>query len=179
MIAYHVDRSNSLYEGQIITLNKFENIDSFILRKMFPEGISYHGTHYLDESVQNKDGNQPSFYILEYELELIRSAYFPNLISRYQAFFALEKLNDIKEWYGILNEDCTIWEIEFDENNYIKRDSNLLIPPLSFNDNQCTFSPNESFRYGYAYWQGLNCENPRYELLIKPPIRIIKKVTLR
>ena len=178
MKAYHIDRNNSLFEGQIIELNKFEDVDSFILRKMFPEGISYHGCHYLDESAQNIENNSPSFYILEYELELIRTAYFPNLISRYQSFFALETLDNIKEWSGILNEDCTIWEVEFDDNNYIKCDSNLLYPALNIKDNQITFSANNSFQYGYAYWQGLSSKNPRYELLIKPPVKIIKKVCL-
>lgn len=175
MVAYHIDRDNSLQEGQIITLNKNSEI-SFIENKMFPEGISYHGFHYLDENYQNIGGNQPSFYILEYELELIRKAYFPNLPSRFQSLFAIENLEEIQKWNGIFSENCTIWEIEFDESNYVKLDSSLLIPSLKADDKNVTFSPKNSFFYGYHYWNGNISNNPRMELLIKPPVKILRRI---
>lgn len=177
MRAYHIDRDNTLQEGQIISLYK-NNESSFLENTIFPDGLSYHGLHYLDESFQNLCGNQPSFYVLEYELELIRKSYFPNLPSRFQSFFAIESIEENKKWDGIFSDDCTIWEIEFDESNCIIRDSNLLQPTLKTENSNIVFSPKDSFLYGYHYWSGYNTTNPRMELLIKPPIKIIKKVQL-
>lgn len=177
MIAYHIDRDNKLQEGQTITHVK--NIQSsFMEDKMFPDGISFHGVHYLDEKHQNTGGNRPSYYIMEYELELIRKSYFPNLPSRFQSLFAVENLEEIKKWDGIFSANCTIWEIEFDDSNYAKFDSNLLIPALNVNADNVSFSPNTSFYYGYHYWNGSVTENPRIELLIKSPIKVIKRVQL-
>lgn len=177
MKAYHIDRDGTLQEGQIITLHK-NNEPSFLENTMFSDGISYHGFHYLNESIQNVGGNQTSFYILEYELELIRKAYFPNLPSRFQSFFAIKSIDEIQKWDGIFSKNCTIWEIEFDESNCIIRDSKLLIPVLK-TGNDIAFSPKDSFLYNYQYWNGYITKNPRREMLIKPPIKIIKKVQLK
>lgn len=176
MIAYHVDREQSLAKGQIVGFYKNESDNSFMTANMFPDGLSYHGLHYTDESLQNVGGNNASFYILEYELELIRRIYFPNLPSRYQSFFAVENIDELKKWGSILDKNNTVWKIEFKDNNFIKRDSNLLIPALSNSQNNINFSAKESFFYYYSYWNGDTTSNPRFELLIKPPIKIIDKI---
>lgn len=176
MIAYHVDRENNLQKDQIITLYKNDSDNSFFTNFMFPDGLSYHGLHYTNETLQNIGGNQASFYILEYELELIRRSYFPNLPSRYQSFFAIKTVDEISKWNDIFDTSYVIWKIEFEEANYIIRDSNMLYSALKIENNISTFSAQNSFLFGYNYWKGHITSNPRFEMLIKPPIKIIEKM---
>lgn len=176
MIAYHIDRDNLLMPGQIINLNKNIANPSFLEAQMFPDGVSYHGMHYLDESLENVGCNKPSYYALEYELELVRKIYFPHLPSRYQSFFALKSLEDTKQWDNVFDVPSTIWSIEFDESQCAACDSNLLYPSFARRDNQDIFFLKDSFRYYYDYWDGCQTQNPRIELLITPPVKILKRV---
>lgn len=179
MIAYHVDRNNALKEGNIIELTKDPIKDQTgLLCNFLPhDGLSNHGWHYLiDYKIQNTSGNKTEYYIMEYELELIRRAYFPNLISRFESFFAIPSIDEIDKWEGIFSENDTIWQIEFDESQSIIRDSNLLIPGLDLQTHM--FAPISSFVNGYHYWSGVQSNNPRMELLIKPPIKIINQYHL-
>lgn len=178
MIAYHMNRDHTLKEGQLIELYKIDNNTNFLTNIMFQDGLSHHGLHYVDESIQNLYGNQPSFYVLEYELELIRRAYFPQFPSRFQSFFAIDDIKKIQEWTDIFGDISDIWKIEFDETNYIIRDSNLLYVPFQDRNGCQTFCQNNAFYYGYNYWKGSISDNPRLEILVKPPIRVIEKMTL-
>lgn len=174
MIAYHIDRTNSLTEGQIVRLFPVISEYPFMAHKMFPNGISVHGFHYINEKVQHEGDNSPAFYTLEYELELIRRCYFPNLPSRYQSFFALESPDDIILWKNMFPSDCTIWEVEFDEEQCIKRDARLLTPSISLNVPKPYASISESFYYCGLYWDGHFTDNPLPELLVVPPVKILK-----
>lgn len=176
MQAYHIDRSNTLTSGQIINLTPSPN-PSFLENCLFPNGVSYHGFHYLDESVQNMGGNKPAYYVMEFELELIRRCFFPKLPSRFQSFFALKSLDELGKWAGILNASSTIWLIEFDESQSVSLDSNLLIPTLEKHETEDVFSPQNSFFYYYCYWNNCYSPNPRLELLIKPPIKVLHPIS--
>lgn len=176
MIAYHIDRDHQLKQGQVLGLYHNLNELSFLERQMFPDGLSYHGLHYINEDIQNVGGNIPSYYIMEYELELIRKCYFPSLPSRFQSFFALKSLDDVKQWSNIWDTSAPIWSIEYNESQSIIRDSNLLYPGFEKQEFNDYFHLNNSFLYYYNYWNGYNTPHPRLEILISPPIKILDLV---
>lgn len=179
MIAYHIDRNNTLKKGDVIELIKptIEDQTGLLCNFLPHDGLSNHGWHYLiDYKLQNTNGNKTEYYIMEYELELIRKVYFPDLVSRFESFFAISSIDEISKWRGILSENDTIWQIEFDESQSIMRDSNFLIPGLDLQTHM--FEPIISFTNGYRYWSGKKTNNPRMELLIKPPIKIINQYHL-
>ena len=62
MIVYHIDRDNCLKEGQMINLIQSHN-SLLLKKKMFPEGISKHGIHYLSDEFQNIGGNRPEYIL--------------------------------------------------------------------------------------------------------------------
>lgn len=183
MIAYHVDRKNLLSPNQIVTLSPVISAnrpDSAIITDFFPEGLSCHGYHYIVSPSHPLPPGHTSYYVMEYELELVRRSFFPNLPSRFQSFFALEKLDDLQQWDGIFDSSNTIWKIQFDESQSIRLDSNLLIPsliePSPENKQSISFSPGKAFFYQHKYWNGETSDSPRFELLIKPPVQILDQV---
>lgn len=161
MIAYHIDREHQLKQGQTIELYHSTNSPSFLEKMMFSGGLTYHGLHYLNEDIQNVGGNRPSYYIMEYELELIRKCYFPNLPSRFQSLFAIKSLDDIKQWRDIFDISAPIWTIKFKESQYIMRDSSLLHPGLVKQESNDYFFLKDAFLYYYNYWKGCTTRNPR------------------
>lgn len=178
MIAYHIDRDNSLHQGQTIQLYEIPNNSSLLLEYMFNNKLSNHGLHYINESLQNVGDNRPAFYALEYELELIRRAYFPQMPSRYQVMFAIDSLDKVYEWNDLFGCNYSIWKIEFPEENHIIRDSNLLYVPVQEQDGKQIFCQHKSFCNAYKYWNGELSDNPRMEVLIKPPVKVIEKIEL-
>lgn len=183
MIAYHVDRSNSLSPNQIVILTPViseSRPDSAVITDLFPDGLSHHGFHYIDSPAQLSPPERASYYVMEYELELVRRSFFPNLPSRFQSFFALEKLEDLRQWDGIFDRSNTIWKIQFDESQSVRLDSNLLLPtlkePSAENNQSIFFSPGMAFFHQHKYWNGEISDSPRFELLIKPPVQILEQV---
>ncbi len=77
MIVYHVDRDKCLKEGQKISLQSFDPLKNCLEQQMFPDGLSRHGIHYINEHLQCIGNNCPEYYVMEYELELIRRCFFP------------------------------------------------------------------------------------------------------
>ncbi|MBT9807388.1 DUF2441 domain-containing protein [Blautia wexlerae] len=170
MIVYHIDRNNTLKEGLEIQLKLLNNSNNFFVQTLFPDGLSMHGLHYVDETLQHNQGNLAEYYSLEYEYELVRRIYFSKLPSRFQSFFALRNLDQIKQWNDVFSNQDIVWEVEIENSFFIERDSNLLRPTLtkeeSNNNEILHFSPNNSFYYSYLYWNGARTETPRAELLI-------------
>ena len=170
MIVYHIDRNNTLKEGLEIQLKLLNNSNNFFVQTLFPDGLSMHGLHYVDETLQHNQGNLAEYYSLEYEYELVRRIYFSKLPSRFQSFFALRNLDQIKQWNDVFSNQDIVWEVEIENSFFIERDSNLLRPTLtkeeSNNNEILHFSPNNSFYYSYLYWNGARTETTRAELLI-------------
>ena len=161
MIVYHIDRNNTLKEGLEIQLKLLNNSNNFFVQTLFPDGLSMHGLHYVDETLQHNQGNLAEYYSLEYEYELVRRIYFSKLPSRFQSFFALRNLDQIKQWNDVFSNQDIVWEVEIENSFFIERDSNLLRPTLTKEE-----SNNNSFYYSYLYWNGTRTETPRAELLI-------------
>ena len=169
MIVYHVDRDKCLKERQKISLQSFEPLKNCLEQQMSPDGLSRHGIHYINEHLQCIENNCPEYYVMEYELELIRRCFFPECPSRFQSLFAIKDLVQLEKWDGIFSSQDIVWEIEIEDGAFIELDSNLLIPALkkkTSDDTGWYFSPDDSFSYGYLYWQKQKTKNPREELLV-------------
>ena len=190
---YHIDRNNTLFEGQIISTQKNfipNNSDGiFLVEKLFPNGVSMHGAHYLNdnayffyrtkaliEEIYNSN-NINSIYFAEYAFELIRRLFFPSKPSRYESLFALENLNDIKMWSELTNTNYRVFEIET-EDVFQTFDANFIRGGLCFNAKELYqgFSPSLNFKLAFSYWAGEKSDVPKPEVLLPLPVTIGKQI---
>ncbi len=164
MIAYHIDRYNSLHIGQDINLFTYtSNMSS----RLFNNKVSKHGANYLDKCY----APDLCSFLIEYEYELIRQRFFPNCISRYQSFFALKNIEDIVCWSNFLSPDFKVYEIEFFHDNYQLFDTSHLKGGPDLNNN-LLWAPEPTFDSAFHYWSGEYSQSPQPELLILPPLTI-------
>lgn len=173
MKAYRLDRRNEMYVGQTIELKIFNDIAppflNTLLHKEYPEGLTSHGDQFY-ASTLSENIFQSAFIesIFEYE----RRLKFPDKISRYQAIFAAETLEEATTWAEKLktSSKCELYEIEFDHSNAIKVDASWLamgeyLPSLLYTS-----------YYAEQYWNGAFTKTPNFELLISPPAKVLRKV---
>ena len=164
MIAYHIDRYNSLHTGQEITL---DTRDSNISSCLFDGKVSKHGAAYLNACCASDFCS----FMIEYEFELIRQSFFPHNISRYQSFFAFKNIEDIIYWPEFLVSGYKIYEVEFFHDNCKSYDASYLIGGPNFNNDLC-WVPSITFDSAFRYWNGEVSLTPKPELLIQPPLTI-------
>lgn len=164
MIAYHIDRCNSLHIGQEITLDTH---NSNMSSHLFNSKVSKHGAAYLNVC----HAPELCSYMIEYEFELIRQRFFPNCISRYQSFFALKNIEDIICWSNFLSPGFKVYEIEFFHDNYQLFDAFHLRGGPDLNNN-LSWAPELAFDSAFHYWSGEYSQSPQPELLILPPLTI-------
>lgn len=179
-IVYHVDRvTNRIAEGQLIDLiwgkdqiqDKTNRADLYL--ELFSEGVSYHGWNYL----LNRNRPVPSqdtLGMIEIITEQVRRVSYPERLSRFQAFFSFSSVTDAKrfiELYPVTMSDKSkqnqgiIWEVEVNKIDF-EGDMHGLSLGESWID--CLVRIN-------TYWQGRNTNSPLRELLIRPPVRIIRQ----
>lgn len=180
MIAYHVDRLNSLSVGQTIELLNRTYEDSaysFAASMLFNSQLTSHGNAYIHDS-NSPGGADTICSIIEYETELVRQLYFPHMFSRFQSFFAVETLDDLFSWNScLISPEYKVYQVKFDDCNYQKLDASLLPNGLIDVEN-FIFSPSLNFQRAYNYWSQQSSDAPQYELLIKPPVFIEKEIHL-
>ncbi|MEK3699367.1 hypothetical protein NYE33_20555 [Paenibacillus sp. FSL R10-2199] len=171
MIAYHIDRLGSLKAGETIRLRDVSlnpSILKDILDQRYPSGLSMHGDKYY--ATQANEGELQDILtenIYEYE----RRLHYPNLPSRFQSFFASETIETAMFWVSRIGlHNYNLWEVEFSEDKYVKLDAAW----LGIDKNNLSF-PVAAY-FSEKYWSGVASENPQWELLIQPPVRIIRIV---
>ena len=171
---YHIDRTNRLEVGQTIELIKFNDIEwdnkskpdflQKIVNNMFPNGVSCHRNQYfLSGSLFNDTSSE-----IELIFELVRREKYSDKLSRFESFFGVDKDTLIPMTYR-LNSNlniCKVYEVEAEE--YSKHDMTLLRKGSNL----------VSIALAELYWSGDSINNPLYEYLLKPPIKIIREVSL-
>lgn len=186
MIAYHIDRSNSLKEGMLINpLHPRINPEFLtdVINRKFPEGLSLHGNHYFARQANSfitSDGklindNIPSVnaYLIDNIFEYERVINFPQRPSRFQSIFCSETIEEAKSWVDFfrLGSEAKIWEVETEHDEYARLDAKWLkgdINVLSF----ITLS-----HYAQRYWSGEpHPGESQFELLIKLPVVVNRLV---
>ena len=166
---FTLDRLQSLKKGQVITLKKFDNISPPELQNhvdaMFPDGVSTHGDRYF---LKNDSGPDTLNSQIELFFEYVRRAYFPEKPSRFQSVFGFEKLKQVvsfRERFG--NGQGVIWKIKADR--YFKADMSLLYHPETI----LVYS-----YFAHKYWAGEPGPDPLWEVLLIPPVQVVKKCIL-
>lgn len=179
MIAYRFDRRNEIFVGQTITLTPFlvDELNEYnrFIRGEFPEGVTSHGMSYFINTM-NVDYLKPNTIdnfisaTIEAVFELRRQLHFPDMPSRYQSIFAVESLEDAKKWKSILEGkiEYPLYELEFESQSH-KLDASWLSmgSPIAFSI--CNFLADK-------YWSGESSDNPIYELLIRTPAKVVRKL---
>lgn len=126
-IAYHIDRTLKLKEGQNLILDTnfvFGNgLNNDFIKDFLPSGVSKHGEQYLRDILYYYNNQQYfnlnvyeatnalSMYITEYTFELIRRIYYPSQPSRFQSVFALPSLEFVKTWPELVTSSFQILKL--------------------------------------------------------------------
>lgn len=174
---YHIDRTGRLKRGDVIELTRYDDINLDYLQhhvdSLFPEGVSVHGERYFlqagTEAVTNTMGFSP---IIELLFEYVRRSNYPHRPSRFQSFFGFESQNEainFRKNYG--NSIGDLWEVECDDAQTFKADMNN----LTLQNSLLVLSYRAS-----CYWEGRpdpdTNKTPTWEILLKPPINVVKKI---
>lgn len=181
MKAYHIDRNNSLRENTLYSLDNEISVSPKFLEPLvkdfYSDGLSLHGKRYFS-SPSNSVYAGTTIYenIFEYE----RKLYYPNKNSRYQSFFAVKEIKDLRKWVTVFSmkdlEKISIWEIDTLESAVQEFDAAFLIGgDLKSLEN---FSPLVSSYKAKKYWEGEFSDNPMKELLIYPEIKTLKRIAI-
>jgi hypothetical protein len=170
---YHIDRSGQLRQGDVIGLTRYNDIDPEDLQhhadSLFPEGVSAHGERYfLKPETHALEVNA----IIELVFEYVRRSNYPHRPSRFQSFFGFDSKDaaiNFRKNYG--NSIGDLWEVECDDAQTFKADMNNLTLASSL----LVLSYRAS-----CYWEGrpdpdIN-KTPIWEILLQPPISIVKKI---
>lgn len=164
---YIVDRQHSLREGLTIELTRYSDISPRELQlhvdDMFPDGLSSHGERYFLRSDALALVASPNIEIL---FEYVRRAAYPSRPSRFQSVFAFRTLADARIFrasYSTKTEP--IWELH--AQSYFIADMRLLT------------AGNSILWYSYLahkYWKGEPSEDPLWEVLLVPPVTVLRSV---
>lgn len=166
---FHVDRNNRLRPQSTVTLSIWGNLEPTGLQNhinhLFPEGFSTHGdTYLLGHGIQDRNLRREE--IIEIIFEYVRRSSFADKPSRYQSFFAFESLGDAKKFKNDRHQSgSSIWEIEGECS--FKADMRLLEirrPLLG------------TSLKAHLYWSGEFSIDPFWEILLLPPIKIIRQI---
>lgn len=168
---FHVDHNGVLKEDQIINLVKYNDVQPSELQvhvdSLFPDGLTSHGEIYMlrgETSAMGINGN------IELLFEYVRRSYFTSRPSRLQSFFAFEDINQTVNFIDkYIKTDSLIWEVKSEV--VFKADMNL----LTLQGSVLTVSYN-----AHRYWKGSpGGENPFWEYLMVPPVRVIRKIEVK
>lgn len=169
-IFYTLDRLQTLRENLNVTLVRYSDITppqlQLYVDELFPEGVSTHGERYFLRNTSRPNELSPSIELL---FEYVRRANFPHRPSRFQCMFGFETPNDtvkFREQFG--NNQGVIWEISVEQ--YFKANMSL----LRFGDSILLYS-----YFANKYWAGEagSDPNPFWEILLIPPIKVIRKIS--
>lgn len=139
------------------------------IRALYPGGISGHGFNHLyrynDLHIHNGfvDGN----HAVETSFELMRMLKFPDLPSRFQAYFGCETLAESLEFSESQNDPCTVYLVECE--NAVKVDMNWLTTACSIPGNIAAAE---------CYCRGEPSDQPFWEILMIPPVQIIEEISV-
>lgn len=169
--AFTVDRMASLAPELAMDRVRHADIDPPELQghvdELFPEGVTQHGNAYL------LNGQQPAFGAsgnIELLFEYVRRSRFPDAPSRFESVFGWESIEAAAKFkidYG--TPTAGVWEVETPSNPF-RADMHC----LTLGGSLLVFSYRAA-----RYWSQLDSAaegQPRWELLLRPPVRVIRRV---
>ncbi len=140
------------------------------LNSLFSNGISYHGKQYLlDQCLPVYDNAQKAYFphmpMIELIFELTRQIKFNDKPSRFESIFGCETLEEAKQFrQNRRNNNFKIYKVSAE--SYFKADMHLL-SATSIAGNMVLAE---------KYWNGESSKNPFWEILMKPPVKILSEV---
>jgi hypothetical protein len=136
------------------------------LELLFPLGLSPHGWQYLAHRHDFKQINGAAFVnhdmVAELVFENVRRVAFPHAPSRLQSFFAWESADEARSFR---QGDQKIYRLEADR--YLRVDQRWL--SLGVQNISALLA-------AHRYWEGKGTNQPRWEVLLAPPVRILECV---
>jgi hypothetical protein len=166
---YHLDRkAEDLKPGYVMRLkavNTGGRPEAAHLNEMYPEGFSRHGVIYACGYAEPGPELRR-----EHVLEFVRQDHYPHLPSRFTSFFACESADDARKlkaegWLGQEGwGNAVIWVVEAE--SYFRADMGLFGFSRYANVEQIA----------HAYWRQVESPRPFWELLLKPPVTVIKRL---
>lgn len=178
---YHVDRVRGRFNvGQIVTLvydksaitDRTNRAANFV--SMFPDGVTYHGWEYLLND-RRSSPHQDTIGIIEMLAEYIRRSHYPERLSRFQSFFACKTIQDAERFIslypitmpgGQTKHQGDIWLVQCDT---VAFQGDMTYLGLG----DCWI---DAITKLHLYWSGESGQDPLWEVLLKPPVTMIKKV---
>lgn len=180
MIAYHIDRSETLSSNITLPLIKL-NYDalnpafksySFDEVSMFGMRV-YKALQELSSPLSQCSMNYEFINSIQIDLqaEIVRDMYFPHMPSRFKCIFGVKTISDFLLWkkYLPINKNTCIYEVETLSDKYVLLDASFLKGGIMAD-------PNSIFTSLMKYWSGMISNNPLPELLIPLPAKILRKL---
>lgn len=178
---YHVDRvAGRLSSGQVIELihGKSTITDKTnranVYTSMFPDGITYHGFEYiLNEKRVHPE--QDLLGMIEMLAEFIRRSYYPERISRFQSFFACKSIKDAERFISLFPISTPDGRTKYQGDIWLVQCGGVAFEGdmTYLGLGNCWI---DAITRLHLYWSGEIGENPLLEVLLKPPITIVKNV---
>lgn len=180
-IAYHVDRSRRLHEGQTLELDRLKFSDAYSVSELFnaewPDGLSSHGIHYLSDSgiyVDLHNGainfDDINSHIIELAAEYVRLALHHEYPSRFQCLFAVNEISDLEGWRQYFLDDPPVYEVLYEESTPAF-DASFLKGGIN---SQGKFFSSAILYCAERYWNQEISDSPMKEILIQLPVSIGK-----
>lgn len=168
MVAYHLDRENTLRESSDIVLIKTNSgFDDSVISFYGFDSVSSWGFQIYQHLLSPNFANFRflSTFHLELQAESIRKQFYPDKPSRFKSIFAVKNLSDFKLWKDPLpvNNESHIYEIEYDSSQCALLDAYFLKGGIGCD-------PFTEIQNLLKYWSGQLSDNPLPELLIPLPV---------
>lgn len=178
-IGYHVDRYSVLQPGYTVRPYKedcpcLHKEQTEMLLKIFPNGFSQHGANLFYPAPFCFD-KAPATYIndriIEMVFEYVRATRFPHMPSRLQSFFACHDIDTAKQWKMFFRSG-NILEVEYDCQP-VQLDSSWVYGGINADG---ILDMSLIFWNAENYWSNVQSPTPFPEVLIRPPVKIIRLV---
>lgn len=183
---YTVDRSNKLKAGAVINPDtdfsncrffpvegNFDRIDlERLTKQLFPLGLTEHGKRYLLNEyliLQTPQGPAPvvpHIPMIELVFELVRRSFFPDKPSRLACIFGWEKYEEAVEFQR-QHGAGTICRTEAE--GFFRGDMNLLL---------LGGAGISAIQFAAKYWNGGSGPQPRWEVLLIPPVKVVELIEM-
>lgn len=183
MELYHFDLKDNLEKGDLIDCSKklirqhFDNQEEIDF--LFEDQLSSYGQKtFANRSFDNNAGN----HVYETIYELYRRSFFPMSISRLQAFYAVETLEDVLQWakehqIDKHRKNIKVHKVDTLDSRVQKYDASLLAGgSIEVLEN---FKGSSACTWAHKYWSGESSSNPKYEYLIQPRIYVLESIDLK
>lgn len=168
MIAYHIDRTNSLTpNSKLDYIGIPDNPNTHKLIELFDNKFTNHGNFYTAD-IDLRISPDLQFYnnsIIELTFELFRAAYFKNEPSRLSSVFFTDK-DTLPYWLQRLPSDKPICILTADIPDSEPFDESFLKQAIG----QEFINPGLLYDQAYKYWSHTKSDKPHFEYLVKPPV---------